>query len=64
MREDARTVEVGWPPLRDSYEESVLTWYEQVENSFRRQEQESQPRIRERVAAAPGERAMAPRIVG
>lgn len=41
MRENARTVETGWLPLRDSYEESVLTWYEQVENSFRRREQDA-----------------------
>ncbi len=41
MRENARSMQAGWLPLRDSYEESVLTWYEQVENSFRRREQDA-----------------------
>jgi hypothetical protein len=41
MRENARVPAAGWLPLRDSYEEAVLTWYEQVENSFRRRERDS-----------------------
>jgi hypothetical protein len=41
MTEKGRSIETGWLPLRDSYEEAVLNWYEQVENSFRRREQES-----------------------
>ena len=35
-RENGRTTEAGWAPLQDSYEEAVLTWYEQIETSFRR----------------------------
>ena len=31
-------IDVGWSPLQDSYEESVLSWYEQVEMSFRRRQ--------------------------
>lgn len=41
MSEKGRSIETGWLPLRDSYEEAVLNWYEQVENSFRRREEES-----------------------
>jgi hypothetical protein len=41
MTEKGRSIETGWLPLRDSYEEAVLNWYEQVENSFRRREEES-----------------------
>lgn len=40
MRDKGRSIETGWLPLRDSYEEAVLSWYEQIENSFRRHEQE------------------------
>ncbi len=36
MKSNGRTADVGWLPLRDSYEEAVLNWYEQVETSFRR----------------------------
>jgi hypothetical protein len=31
-------VREGWFPLRGSWEEAVLSWNEQVENSFRRRE--------------------------
>lgn len=41
MKGNGRTLEVGWLPLRDSYEEAVLTWYEQVESSFRRRRLET-----------------------
>ncbi len=40
MKEKGRSIETGWLPLRDSYEEAVLNWYEQIENSFRRHELE------------------------
>ncbi len=40
MKEKGRSIDTGWLPLRDSYEEAVLNWYEQVENSFRRRELE------------------------
>jgi hypothetical protein len=51
MNEKGRSIETGWLPLRDSYEEAVLNWYEQVENSFRRREQE--PRRIARTEPAP-----------
>jgi hypothetical protein len=35
-----RATEGGWFPLRGSYEEAVLSWYEQIEASFRRRELE------------------------
>jgi hypothetical protein len=61
MREDTHAMEAGWPPLRDSYEESVLTWYEQVDNGFRRRERESQsardPSSATPVGSAPARRA-------
>ena len=34
--------EVGWFPAGGSYEEAVLSWYEQIETSFRRRELEAQ----------------------
>jgi hypothetical protein len=34
--------EVSWSPLQGSYEEAVLSWYEQVEMSFRRRQIESE----------------------
>ena len=36
MRNNGRTSQVGWLPLKGSYEEAVLDWYEQIETSFRR----------------------------
>jgi len=36
--EDERSVQTAWVPLADSYEEAVLSWYEQVEASFRQRE--------------------------
>lgn len=36
--EKGRATEGGWFPLRGSYEEAVLNWYEQIEASFRRRE--------------------------
>jgi len=36
MKRNGRTTEVGWFPRKDSYEEAVLNWYEQIETSFRR----------------------------
>jgi hypothetical protein len=33
--ERGSTIEEGWQPLRGSWEEAVLSWYEQVETSFR-----------------------------
>jgi hypothetical protein len=41
MKDRGQNIETGWLPLRDSYEEAVLTWYEQIENSFRRREQDA-----------------------
>lgn len=32
----------GWFPAQGSYEEAVLTWHEQIEQSFRRRYQETQ----------------------
>ena len=32
--------QLAWPPLRGSWEEAVLTWNEQIANSFRRKESE------------------------
>ncbi len=52
-----RTNEVGWFPARGSYEEAVLSWHEQIDQSFRRRDLEAQrtggvePRIRQEVAA-------------
>jgi hypothetical protein len=49
---DSRT---GWHPLRGSWEESVLTWNEQVDLSFRHQRREdanSGQSAQERVIAA------------
>jgi len=43
MREDGRRTEIGWAPRQDSYEEAVLSWYEQVESSFRRRRLGSRP---------------------
>ena len=40
-KEDGRVTETGWAPLQDSYEEAVLTWYEQIETSFRRRRLDS-----------------------
>ncbi|GEM_PF-1637043 len=37
-----RTGEIGWLPLQGSYEEAVLSWYEQIESSFRRRDLEAQ----------------------
>jgi len=42
MERQQSTAEAGWFPLRGSYEEAVLSWYEQVELSFRRRALESQ----------------------
>ena len=39
METRSRDSQAGWYPLRGSWEESVLTWNEQVDSSFRRQEQ-------------------------
>ena len=41
MKSTGRTTEVGWFPRKDSYEEAVLNWYEQIETSFRRRRQEN-----------------------
>ena len=34
--------EVGWSPAQGSYEEAVLSWQEQIDQSFRRRYLESQ----------------------
>jgi len=39
--EKGRVTEAGWFPLQGSYEEAVLSWYEQIESSFRRRELEA-----------------------
>ena len=36
------TSEIGWSPLQGSDEEAVLSWYEQIEMSFRRRQLESE----------------------
>ena len=43
MQQKDRDSRAVWLPLRGSWEESVLTWNEQVDLSFRRQEQERAP---------------------
>jgi hypothetical protein len=45
--EKLRSNEVGWFPARGSYEEAVLTWYEQIEQSFRRRDLEAQRMVPE-----------------
>ena len=40
MQQVGRDSQPGWYPLRGSWEESVLTWNEQVNSSFRRRDQE------------------------
>ena len=53
--EKGRATEGGWFPLRGSYEEAVLSWYEQIEASFRRRELEAQRADQEaRRPARPG----------
>ncbi|MBN1460814.1 MAG: hypothetical protein JXA57_14880 [Armatimonadetes bacterium] len=37
-----RNTEVGWSPAQGSYEEAVLSWQEQIDQSFRRRYLESQ----------------------
>jgi len=41
MRDNGRASDVAWAPLRESYEEAVLNWYEQIESSFRRRRLEA-----------------------
>ncbi len=50
MKSNGRTTEVGWFPRKDSYEEAVLNWYEQVETSFRRHRVETDRAQAEREA--------------
>ena len=40
MQQVGRDSQAGWYPLRGSWEESVLTWNEQVDLSFRRRDQQ------------------------
>ena len=40
--ERIRSNDVGWFPARGSYEEAVLSWQEQIDQSFRRRYLESQ----------------------
>jgi hypothetical protein len=40
VQQVGRDSQPGWYPLRGSWEESVLTWNEQVDSSFRRRDQE------------------------
>ncbi len=37
-----RSNEVGWFPAQGSYEEAVLSWHEQIDQSFRRRHLEAQ----------------------
>ena len=55
------TAEVGWNPLRGSYEEAVLSWYEQVEMSFRRRALESR-RARQDIRVRPAEATALPLV--
>ncbi len=54
MKDNGRTRDMGWRPLRDSYEEAVLNWYEQVETSFRRRRLDTLRVRTERTAAREG----------
>lgn len=38
----SRNGNVGWFPVRGSYEEAVLSWQEQIDQSFRRRDLEAQ----------------------
>ena len=38
----ARNSSAGWFPARGSYEEAVLSWHEQIDQSFRRRDLEAQ----------------------
>ena len=51
--------DAGWNPLRGSYEEAVLSWYEQVEMSFRRRALEAR-RARYETRVRPGEATALP----
>ena len=58
MQQVGRGSQPGWYPLRGSWEESVLTWNEQVDSSFRRRDQE-----RTAAAKEAAERAAAPKVL-
>jgi len=40
--ERVRGRDVGWYPAQGTYEEAVLNWHEQIDQSFRRRNLESQ----------------------
>jgi hypothetical protein len=40
--ERIRAQDIGWSPARGSYEEAVLSWQEQIDQSFRRRQWEPQ----------------------
>ena len=44
-----RVRDEGWLPLQGSYEEAVLSWYEQIDLSFRRRELEAQREVPEAI---------------
>jgi len=49
--------DVGWYPARGTYEEAVLNWQEQIDQSFRRRDLEAQrtgseSRSREEIATS------------
>lgn len=39
--EKTRLQDVGWFPMSGSYEEAVLSWHEQIDQSFRRRQLET-----------------------
>ncbi len=49
MKGNGHITEVGWLPRKDSYEEAVLSWYEQIESSFRRRRLDSHRARAERI---------------
>ena len=44
-----RVRDEGWLPLQGSYEEAVLSWYEQIDLSFRRRELEAERELPEAI---------------
>jgi len=54
-------MEVGWSPLQGSYEEAVLSWYEQVDMSFRRRALEAR-RAGLETRVRPGEATALPAV--
>lgn len=45
-------ISIGWSPARGSYEEAVLSWHEQIDQSFRRQSESQRTTLDSRIAIA------------